>query len=92
MKLLNEEPNSLETMTDQELAVLKVFCPDCQENEITGLDMKNQKVCRSCNQRKTIAKIHNIEYIPWIKLSKEERDRLTKEREKTRAREEKKES
>lgn len=90
MKLLNEEPNSLETMTDQELAVLKVFCPDCQENEITGLDMKNQKVCRSCNQRKTIAKIHNIEYIPWIKLSKEERDRLTKEREKTRAREEKK--
>ena len=48
------------------------ICPDCGKKAI----LNRNGICKQCNRRRTNMKYHKKTYIPYIKLSKKERDRI----------------
>lgn len=58
-----------------------ILCPDCADNYISASRFKAYGKCISCARRETIAKTTKREYIKYVDLPQEERDRLAHQRE-----------
>lgn len=53
--------------------LLTSTCPDCGEK---GVEITSQGICVKCRQRKTNAKANGKEYVPYVKLSKTEQEKI----------------
>ena len=58
-----------------------ILCPDCANNYISSKRFKELGKCISCSRRETIARTTNREYIKYVNLPQEEKDRLAHQRE-----------
>ena len=58
-----------------------ILCPDCANNYISSKRFKEFGKCISCSRRETIARTTNREYIKYVNLPQEEKDRLAHQRE-----------
>lgn len=54
----------------------KKFCPDCGNISV----LTSQGICNTCKVRKQNAKARKKTYIPYIKLSKEEKEKIDRKR------------
>ena len=53
-------------------------CPDCGTEDVV---INSQGICNKCRQRKANAKMHGREYIPYLKLTPEQRHKIDMQRE-----------
>ena len=55
-----------------------ILCPDCGIKYVSKRLFEQNGKCTSCKQRESMAKSHNKEYVKFVDLSKEEKEKILK--------------
>ena len=55
-----------------------ILCPDCGIKYVSKRLFEQNGKCTSCKQRESMAKSHNKEYVKFVDLPKEEKEKILK--------------